>query len=57
MILWRAGSACYVNVVQILVSRNDTDVNVLDNTRKRPLSLAARNGHKEVVQPLLGHTE
>jgi len=56
-ILSRAAAAGCVNVVQILVARNDIDVNVLDKTGKGPLSLAARNGHKEVVELLLGHAD
>jgi len=57
MILSRAAAAGCVNVVQIFVARNDIDVNVLDDTGKGPFSLAAKKGHKEVVEPLLGHTD
>jgi len=57
MILSRAGAAGCVNVVHILVAGNYIDGKVLDNTRKRPFSIAAKNGHKEVVEPLLGHTD
>jgi len=53
----RAAAAGCVNVVQILVARNDIKVKVIDNTGKGPSSLAAKNGHKEVVELLLGHTD
>jgi len=57
MILSRAAAAGCVNVVQILVARNDIDVNVLEKTGKGPFGLAARNRHKEVVELLLGPTD
>jgi len=55
----RTTAAGRANVVQIpVLARHDVDdVNVLDKTGKWPLSIAARNGHKEVVELLLGYAD
>jgi len=41
----------------MLVARNYIEVRVLGKIGKGPFSLASRNGDKEVVEPLLGHTD
>ena len=42
--------------MQLLVERDDVDINAKDNSGQTPLSLAAVYGHEAVVQLLFGGT-
>lgn len=50
-----ASSEGYTDIVEMLVSRYNAEINVHDSSQSTPLDYAARNGHLEIVEVLLRH--